>query len=78
MKLKIKHLGKYYEFEEVDEKTLLDSVKIPAKGGAVVEFTKNGETKTKVLNSLVVRGLFGVVSGSAKELALKRFNQLFN
>ena len=78
MKLKIKHLGQYYEFEEMDEKTLLDKVKIPAKGGAVAEFIRNGETKIKVLKSMIVRGLFGQASRSAKELALKRFNQLFN
>ena len=78
MKIKIKLLGKYYEFEGGTMQELLDNVKLPVvKGGGVLEITDGEKVKIKILNSMTMRGLFGQASRSGKEVDLKRFNQLF-
>lgn len=80
-KATLKILGKTYEAGGASVDEVLDGLRTAGgdwvKGAGVLTIEKDGKTKEKVIAGNHIRNLFGMVSGTMRQISLKWVKSLF-
>ena len=79
IKASLKVLGRIYESEGKTIDEVLNNFKPEhwIKGAGVLTVEKNGVTKEKIIAGNHIRNIFGMASGTMREISLKWVKQLF-
>lgn len=79
IKASLKVLGRIYESEGNTIDEVLNNFKTDnwVKGAGVLSVTKDGITKEKIISGNHIRNIFGMASGTMKEVSLKWVRSLF-